>query len=297
MTLRDTGIEWGYRTGWSAVRRLPERRAYALFNRLADTATRRNGKGVVRLRQNLRQVVGPELSAAELDDLTKAGMRSYLRYWCEAFRLPDWSREEILDRFTCDHEDRLTTSLAAGKGVVLAIPHMANWDHGGAWVCTKHGPVMTVAERLKPEGLYDQFLAFRESLGFTVLPLTGGGSDTFRAMVGWLREGGIICLVADRDLTDRGVEVDFFGGRTKMPVGPALLAAHTGAALHPVTLKFEGRRQRAHFGERVVPNQDLGRPAMLRDATQRMADAFALGIADTPQDWHMMARLWLGERP
>jgi lauroyl/myristoyl acyltransferase len=295
MTLRDAGVELGYRVGWSAVRRLPERQAYAVFNRLADTAWRRQGKSVRRLRWNLSQVVGPEVDEAALDELTREGMRSYMRYWCETFRLHDWSREEIVERFICDNEDRLEASLEAGHGVILALPHMGNWDHGGAWACIKHRPLMTVAERLKPEGLYDQFVAYRESLGMTVLQLTGGGSDTFRALIGRLREGGLVCLVADRDLTDRGIEVKFFGGRTKMPVGPAMLAAQTGAALHPVTLRYDGRFQRVDIGDQVTLDHTLERHAMLRDATQQLADVFAAGIVAAPQDWHMMSRVWLDD--
>ena len=295
MTLREAGIELGYRVGWSAVRRLPERQAYAVFNRLADTAWRRQGTSVRRLRSNLSQVVGPGVDAAALDELTREGMRSYLRYWCETFRLPDWSREEIVERFICDNEHRLEASLEAGNGVILALPHMGNWDHAGAWACIKHRPLMTVAERLKPERLYDQFVAYRESLGMTVLPLTGGGTETYRALIGRLREGGLVCLVADRDLTERGIEVKFFGGRTKMPVGPAMLAAQTGAALHPVTLRFDGRFQRVDIGEQVTPDRTLERQAMSRDATQQMADVFAAGIVEAPQDWHMMSRVWLDD--
>lgn len=297
MTLRDSGLELGYRAGWAAVRRMPEKQAYATFDRIADVAWRRNGKSVQRLRVNLARVVAAGDGDVALDDVTRAGMRSYLRYWCEAFRLPEWSRAEVVDRFDCAHEDRLVASLAAERGVILALPHMANWDHGGAWACIKHRPLMTVAERLKPEGLYDQFLAYRESLGMTVLPLTGGGSDTFRALIGHLRVGGLVCLVADRDLTDRGIEVDFFGGRTKMPIGPALLAAQTGAALHPVTLRFDGRHQRAVIGEQVIPDLGAERQVMLSKATQEIANAFARGIAQSPQDWHMMARFWLDTAP
>ena len=163
-------------------------------------------------------------------------MRSYLRYWREAFRLPDLSHEEIVSTHVCFDEHLLAKALAGGRGVILALPHMGNWDHAGAWVSLAHAPFTTVAERLKPESLYERFLAYRRSLGMEVLPLTGG-SGPFRTLLERARSGRLICLLADRDLTANGVEVTLFGETAKMPAGPAALAvAARGAAAagHPV---------------------------------------------------------------
>ncbi len=121
--------------------------------------------------------------------------------------------------------------------MILALPHMGNWDHAGAWATTFVPQFTTVAERLKPEKLFERWLRYRESIGMEVLPLTGG-SGTFGGLMRRLRAGGLVCLVAERDLTDSGVPVEFFGETTKLPAGPAALAIATGAALHPVTLWY-----------------------------------------------------------
>ena len=94
-------------------------------------------------------------------------------------------------------------------------------------------PVVTVAERLRPERLYERFLAYRADLGIEILPLTGGGTDLVRTLTGHLRAGRLVPLLADRDLRASGIDVTFFGEATKMPPGPALLALQSGAALHP----------------------------------------------------------------
>lgn len=288
-----------YGLGWSTVKKLPEPVATALGQRIADVAWKRRGKGVLRLEANLARVV-PGASPRRLAELSRAGMRSYLRYWMESFRLPAWSEQRVRGGFDPAGLHNLTDGLASGRGVVLALPHMANWDLAGAWVTTELGvPFTTVAERLKPEALYDRFVAYREGLGMEVLPHTGGSA--FGTLARRLRAGGLVCLVADRDLSASGVEVKFFGESAKMPAGPAILAARTGALLLPVTLWYDASpvmRGRVHPPIEVPSMGTSAEKAAVM--TQELADVFAAGIADHPQDWHMLQRLWLadlGPRP
>ncbi|MDX3077233.1 phosphatidylinositol mannoside acyltransferase [Streptomyces sp. MI02-7b] len=290
--MKDRLTDALYGLGWGAVKRLPEPVANGLGRAVADFAWSRRGKGVTRLENNLARVV-PDADGARLRELSRAGMRSYLRYWMESFRLPAWSEERVREGFAAEGLHHLEDGLAAGRGVVLALPHMANWDLAGAWVTTKLGvPFTTVAERLKPETLYDRFVAYREGLGMEVLPHTGGAA--FGTLARRLRDGGLVCLVADRDLSASGVPVDFFGARARMPAGPALLAVQTGALLLPVTLWYDASRT---LQGRVHPPVEVpeGGTRTERTAamTQRLADVFAAGIAEHPEDWHMLQRLWL----
>ncbi|MEU0662353.1 phosphatidylinositol mannoside acyltransferase [Streptomyces lavendulocolor] len=283
-----------YGLGWSTVKKLPEPVAAGLGRRIADTAWKRRGKGVLRLEANLARVV-PDASPERLAQLSKAGMRSYMRYWMESFRLPAWSAERVGDSVAIKDVHYLTEGLAAGRGVVLALPHLANWDLAGVWVTRSLGvPFTTVAERLKPETLYDRFVAYRESLGMEVLPHTGGAA--FGTLARRLRAGGLVCLVADRDLSASGVEVEFFGEKARMPGGPAMLAQQTGALLLPVALWYDDTpvmKGRVHPPVDVPPAGTRGeRTAVM---TQALADAFATGIADHPEDWHMLQRLWLAD--
>ncbi|MFF7214164.1 phosphatidylinositol mannoside acyltransferase [Streptomyces sp. NPDC008238] len=292
--MKDRLTDTLYGLGWGAVKRLPEPAAARLGRSVADLAWNRRGKGVQRLESNLARVV-PDADGTRLRELSKAGMRSYLRYWMESFRLPAWSEERIRTSFDCKDLHHLEEGLASGRGVVLALPHMANWDLAGAWVTTSLGvPFATVAERLKPETLYDRFVAYREGLGMEVLPHTGGAA--FGALARRLRGGGLVCLVADRDLSSSGVEVDFFGEATRMPAGPALLAQQTGALLLPVTLWYDDSPNLQ--GQVHAPIEVPGggtRAERTAVMTQRLADVFAAGIAEHPEDWHMLQRLWLAD--
>ncbi|WP_189930544.1 phosphatidylinositol mannoside acyltransferase [Streptomyces sulfonofaciens] len=283
-----------YGLGWGTVKRLPEPVAVRLGTTIADTAWKRRGKGVLRLERNLARVV-PDAGPERLSALSKAGMRSYMRYWMESFRLPAWSEERIREGFDPKDVHHLTDGLASGRGVILALPHLGNWDLAGAWVTTALGtPFTTVMERLKPETLYDRFVAYRAGLGMEVLPHTGGSA--FGTLARRLRAGGLVCLVADRDLSASGAEVTFFGERTRMPAGPAILAQQTGALLLPVTLWYD--RSPVMQG-RVHPAIDVpatgNRLEKASAMTQALADVFAAGIAEHPEDWHMLQRLWLAD--
>ncbi|WP_225836788.1 phosphatidylinositol mannoside acyltransferase [Streptomyces sp. NK08204] len=283
-----------YGLGWSSVRKLPEPVAVRLGRVIADLAWKQRGKGVQRLEANYARVV-PGATPERLAELSRAGMRSYLRYWMESFRLPAWSRERVSAGFDPKDLHHLTDGLASGQGVVLALPHMANYDLAGAWVTTElQTRFTTVAERLKPETLYDRFVAYREGLGMEVLPHSGGSA--FGTLARRLRDGGLVCLVADRDLSASGVEVDFFGERARMPAGPALLAQQTGALLLPVTLWYDDSpvMQGQVHPPVEVPGSGT-RAEKTSVMTQALADAFATGIAGHPEDWHMLQRLWLAD--
>ncbi|MFD4625148.1 phosphatidylinositol mannoside acyltransferase [Streptomyces sp. NPDC058475] len=291
-SLQDRLVDGAYALGWSTVKKLPEPVAVRLGRTIADLAWKKRGKGVQRLESNYARVV-PDATPERLAELSRAGMRSYLRYWMESFRLPAWSEERVRTGFEAKDIHYLTDALASDKGVILALPHMGNWDLAGAWVTTKlRTPFTTVAERLKPESLYDRFVAYREGLGMEVLPHSGG--TAFGMLARRLRDGGLICLVAERDLSASGVEVKFFGEATRMPAGPALLAQQTGALLLPVTLWYDDSPV---MKGRVYPPVEVPETGTRAEKTsvmtQALADAFATGIADHPEDWHMLQRLWL----
>ena len=283
----------GYAAGWRAVRLLPEPVARSAFAAGGAFAARRAGRGVRQLRANLDVVTDGRLDDAALDALTRRGMQSYARYWQEAFRLPSLSRETVLERSSVPGREHLDRAIAEGRGVVLALPHSGNWDAAGVWLIERlGGPFVTVAERLRPESLYRRFVDYREGLGMRILPLTGGERPSSTVLKEWLAGGGTACLLVDRDLSGAGIPVTFFGRRTTMPGGPALLAAQTGAVLLPAVCQFDG----AGWRFTVHPPVPVEGPGRLRDrvtgAMQQVADAFAATIAERPEDWHVLGRIW-----
>jgi KDO2-lipid IV(A) lauroyltransferase len=290
--VKERLVDAAYAAGWSVVRSLPERVTGPAFRLGADFANRRGGRGVHQLRRNLTRVV-PDAGPPELDDLVRRALRSYARYWKETFRLPAMDAKSVYRTIdeTAVGTDLVDAALDCGKGLVVALPHIGNFDASGIWMAQKYGGFTTIAERLKPESLYQRFLAYRESLGFEVLPLTGGSPSPYRVMVERLKQNRIVCLVADRDLTRMGMPVTFFGEEARMPVGPARLAATTGATVLVIDNLFvgDGWGVRFHSPLRVESRADV--PA----ATQSLADSYAADIAAHPADWHMMQKLWIAD--
>lgn len=279
-----------YLLGWKIVGVLPERIAYALFRRIAMSMYRKNGKSVRRLRANYA-IVKPELSTDQLEALVEEGLESYMRYWCDTFRIHRWSQERIASTVTTTNDHFLREPMSQGKGVVVALPHSGNWDHAGAYFCNQGIPLVTVAEILKPEKLFRKFLDYRQEMGFEVLGLD---SRAFVTLVKRAREKRLIALVADRDLSASGIEVDFFGHVAKMPVGPARLAVKEGLPL--VVAHVSYTEFGIHIDFHSIPLHETGDDeARISQTVQKIAKTFEIGISRAPQDWHMLQRIWIGE--
>jgi KDO2-lipid IV(A) lauroyltransferase len=296
-TFRDRLTSIGFAAGWGLVCRLPEPAARALFNFGADIAWRRQGSGVQTLEGNLVRVLGEAgTDGAELRALSREVLRSYARYYLEAFRLQIIPGERI-DQGT--HVDPANVELTleymrAGRGVIYALPHMGDFEEAGLWVMRAGaGSFTTVAERLKPDSVFERFLAFRTALGMEVLATTGG-PHPFGVMAQRLRAGKLVCIVADRDLSGTGVEVDFFGEKALFPAGPAALAVQTGAALMPVSCWFVGDTEWAcHVYDEIPVPAEGNRRQKAAAMTQALATVFEQAIREHPEDWHMLQKLFV----
>ena len=275
-----------YAAAWRLVRMLPERVAQAVFRVGADLAVRRNGPAVRQLRANLARV-----GAAAL---VREGMRSYARYWCETFRLTASDAGRIVAATSVTNRGPFDEALDAGRGLIIALPHSGNWDAAGVWLIETlrrsglEQAFTTVAQRLRPESVYRRFAAHREALGFEL-----AADGAYRALLRRLRRGGVVCVLADRDVLGTGIDVTLCGEPARLPSGPARLAALTGATLLPTRLGFAPGGWTIVFAEPVpVPG-----PADVEKATQALADALGALVADDPTGWHVLQPLWTADRP
>jgi lauroyl/myristoyl acyltransferase len=286
--MKDYLVAQAYFAGWSLIRRAPQGVADSLFESIARRMHKRDGKSVKRLRSNLARVK-PGLSSDELDDLLGRALSSYMRYWKETFRSPDWSRDQILSTVTVSQEHLLLDPITQKRAVVVALPHAGNWDHAGSYFCLKGARLVTVAEVLKPRALFEKFLEYRQGIGMEVLPLD---SKAFPALLNRAQDGKLIALVADRDLSKSGIDVNFFDGVARMPAGPAIVAIRNNAPL--VTAFVSYKPNGIHIDLREIAIPDIADEELRIKATvQLCADSFAQGIADHPEDWHMMQRIWV----
>jgi len=281
-----------YSALWRLVRLLQERSAYKLFEGVSVLAYSRNGKRVQRLRANYRKIK-PNVNEEELEILVRAGLSSAMRYWCETFRISDWSRERILNSTMTKNEEFLFEPIRSQRGVIVAVPHAGNWDHAGAYFCAKGARVNTVAEHLKPEKLFRKFLAHRERMGMNVLDLNAGVIGDLEKILREKKE--MVALVSDRDLSKSGIDVNFFGATARMPAGPAILAYNTGADLITAYVAYRPEGIEVFFTPPVHINKDVERSEEIVRVTQVIASRFEDAISKDLTSWHMQQRIFIDE--
>lgn len=295
--LKERLIDVGYGAGWSLVCRLPERWMERLFQFGADIAWRREGPRVQVLEANLVRVLGNDVDGKTLRRASREVLRRYARYWLEIFRLPVMPTDRLVNGLIdpTNQVKMIFDILATGRGVVVALPHMGNWDQAGAWFIARAGSFTTVMERLKPEPVYERFVAFREGLGMEVLPASGG-TRPFGILAQRLRSAKFVALPCDRDVTGSGIEVEFFGEKAKMMAGPAALAVQTGAALVPVVLWFaDDGRCGVKIGAEIQQPADGTRPQKVATMMQELAGFFEQGIREHPYDWLMLQKVFVAD--
>lgn len=294
----DSGA--AFAVAWRVVPLVPEPVVRAVFDAGARVAWRRGGAGVRQLEKNLARV-RPEATDAELRRLSRDGMRSYMRYYAELFMQKGMPSDELDARVRAHVPDRMRADLETGS-VVVALGHIGNWDMAGAWTSQNVVTVVTVAERLKPERLFQDFLELRERGGSEIIPLEKGG-NVFRELLRRARSGRrIIALLADRDLTHSGIEVDLLGSPARLAVGPAALALATKRPLYFAAIRSDRIEQRhgpRKWGidlefigpiEPPPPGDDA-----VREYTQRWADHLTDHIRAHPTSWHMLQKVFTAD--
>ena len=276
---------------WRIVRWLPERVAYGGFRLASRYIHRRNGKRVKRLRGNYAKA-RPNATQLELERLVGEGLSNAMRYWCDTFRIADWDERRIATTVSTSREELLLEGVKSGRGLVVALPHSGNWDHAGLYFCSKGITVHTVAEHLKPERLFRRFLTHREAMGMKVLDIKANVLDELN---GILSAGGLVALVADRDLSRSGIDVDLLGANARMPAGPALLAYRTGADLITAFVSYTSSGINIDFSGPIAIERNLSERSEVQRVTQLLADQFSQDISKNPSSWQMMQRVFVSK--
>lgn len=269
LLLRREWVAAGYVLGWGVVKHLPEAWGRGLFRRAAHTVGYNK-----QLAKNLTRVLGRTPTLEEIRD----GLASYARYWYEAFALD----RVVPDALNIDGIDNLDPS----RGAVITLTHSGNWDLAGVALVREVGGLSTVAEHLRPDELYQAFVAYRENLGFTVYPHDehpmGHLEDDVRA-------GAVVAMMGERDLKGHGVTVTFFGEKSTFPVGPAVLAQRAGVPLHVADVYFTD----SGWGLSLRPAIEV---TTVEETAQRIANEFEETVGAHPTDWHMLQPIWVADR-
>ncbi len=279
------------RFGAAAARLVPLDQLTAIAERIGTAVgPRLLAAKTDQLGRNLGRVVG---SGEDLDELARRGIGSYGRYWAESFRIPGLDARRIDRGFSFEGYHHLVRSLERGVGPIIVLPHLGGWEWAAAWLAMVHGHGVTaVVERLEPPEVFEWFAELRRAYGVNVVPLGPGAMGELTAAV---KRGDVVCLVADRDIGGTGIELDFFGEPTTLPVGPALLARRTGAPLLPTAIYFRGRQRVAVVADSIEVGPGRGRDENVR-LTRAVADHLERFIAAAPEQWHVLEANWPSDR-
>lgn len=281
---------FAYQLGSRVAGTVPEAVALRLGATAARALAYRDKPRRMMVERHLRRIHGPGLTGRALDRAVDHAFANYARYWVESFRLNQLTTADLESRMSWQGIGHLEDSVEAGKGTIIALPHLGGWDLGGAWLCTVGYPLTVVVEPLDPPELFAWFTDFRRSLGMTVVPL---GPDAGREVLRALRDNGVVCLLSDRDVGGGGIEVEFFGERTTLPAGAVTLSLRTGARILPTAIYYT--RGRGQTGV-VRPPLPVERTGHLRDdvraGTQALAYEMEALIRKAPEQWHVMQPNW-----
>jgi KDO2-lipid IV(A) lauroyltransferase len=243
---------------------------------------------------NQAQVLGRPADDPLVQASAREAFAGYARYWFDTFNVLSWPDERIVEAFPFESLELVEKALAEGNGALIALPHMGNWDVAGKAMAIRLAPIVSVAEHLQPEPLFELFLRHRAELSMDIVDLAG--EHVGRQLTHQLERNRIVALVADRDLTGGGAEVEMFGRRRRMPVGPAMLAISSGAPLLAAPIVTTPTGWRLRF--RTVTAERTGRRKDdVIALTRALAEEFERGIASSPSDWHLFQPGWEPDAP
>ncbi len=275
-----------YRFGRLASSAIPDAALFRLAEVAGTAVARANGNKRAVVRRNIARVVDHDI-----DHMVDEAFRSYARYWTEALRLPKPGGREIAKRTTVEGLENLSRYLDAGRGVVFVSPHLGSYDVAGAWLATNGWRVLAVAEELEPPELFEMFCALRRSIGVEIVP--AGKASSARALLSALHSGASVGLVADRDIAGSGIEIEFFGEKTLLPNGPAVLALRTGSPIVVgALLQRPGGRYHAVALEPIEVEETKSDPAKVRELTEEVARRMESLISREPGQWHLFQPNW-----
>jgi KDO2-lipid IV(A) lauroyltransferase len=289
-TFTDSFTVGGYKLGSLIARATPGFVAQGTVSLLAPgVALSLRGKRAV-IERNLQRV-DPSLKGLALRRASQRAFDSYMRYYTESFRLPSLSSDHVNRCFTVDGYQHLEAALEKGNGVIFAIPHLGGWEWAGRWMAERGLPMTVIVEPLQPPELFEWFVKLRSDLGMNVVPL---GPDAAPTILATLKKNGLVCLLSDRDIQRTGVEVEFFGERTTLPAGPAMLGIRGNTPVLPVAIYFTDSIDGHHAV--VRPPVHLEKVGSLRESvavgTQAVARELEILIRRAPEQWHMFQPNW-----
>jgi phosphatidylinositol dimannoside acyltransferase len=290
-------VYYAYVAGSRLAQAIPERAAYAIFHGIGALVARLSRKKRAIVERNLVRITGEPAASPRVQRLVVAAFKSYARYWLETFRLVRAPKHFFLERFHCPDEYKIDDAIARGKGTVVCVSHLGNWDAAGAWVGARGQRLVSVAEVLKPRRMFEFFAEHRARLGMKIYAAEPGVTTK---LVEEVQNGSVVAILGDRDLKGVGPKVDFFGEPATFPAGPASVALRAGVPLLIAGIfstKLEDGRRGWHTeisGPFELPAG--GGAGAIQELTETIAAELEGFVARRPEEWHVFQPFWPADK-
>jgi phosphatidylinositol dimannoside acyltransferase len=283
---RELFTYWGYRIGEGVIRALPRGLTLAVAAVLGNAAYDLAGPKRDLLHANLARPMGLASDDRRVKRAARRAFRNYAKYLVDIMRISALTEEEAHDLVHIEDIGVLREARARGKGVLLCTVHVGGMDLVGTGLKAHGESLHVVADDTTYGRLYDYLAKERARQQIFLI-----GWRNLRGLFRALRDGGNLVLFCDGGYRRGDVPVEFCGEATTFPIGPATLAAKTGAPMLPVTAQ---RTADDRFHAAGLPLVECGStdPAELYRATQAVADSLAAVIADDPGQWYMFRPVW-----
>jgi len=278
-----------YRAGGAIIPRIPPAAGYALCRLAAGVAYRFNRTGRAAVQRNLRVILGPDAPLSEINRRARQTFNTILYNYFDLFRLPALTDEAVNQLVTVEGWPNVEAALSEGKGIVMTSAHLGNIEVVLYAMLLRGLQITIPVERVEPPELYEYLSALRMSKGLKLIPIDGPLLHLIRT----LKKGGVAGLAADRDITQSGQVINFFGRPAQLPDGHIRLALKTGA---PLVVGFSRRTPNHTYHATFLPPYH---PPANGTEEERVAAGMKFilsqmetAIAQQPEQWTVTASIW-----
>ena len=281
--------------GLKLVLHLPERPIWALADFAGGISYRFSTARRNRARRNLRRVL--EWMAANeqgaesyrtaatdpkaLETLVRSAFRNHARYNVELARAPRFTAAWVNERLEVENPEEVDAWLTPGRALILIGLHFGAIEVPGIFAIHRMHRIVSPMETIANARVQRYIFSTRDTIGIRIVTLEAAGVELLAA----LRRNEAVGLVADRDLTGGGIEVEMFGAMTKIPAGPVLLAAETGAPTYMSAVRRVGPGRYRGRVRQLPPPVGANRRERSRAMAREEARLFEQFLIDAPEQW------------
>jgi len=278
-----------YRIGYFLANILPLKLAYSLAKRVSDVQCFFSTKDREAVAQNLGIITKKDVD--ECQKLARRVFRNFGLYLVDFFRMSNLSVEDVKKRVKVEGIENVDGVLKRNKGGIILTCHIGNWEMGGVAMAMLGYDISAVVLNHKHKNINDFFIKQREEKGLKVIPI----DYSMKRCVSVLRKKGLLALAGDRDFTNNGIVMDFFGMPASIPKGPAMFALKTNSPIIPgMLVRRDSFNYKLIFETPIELKETPGmdKDEIIKEASKKFVSVMEKNISAYPDQWLIFRKFW-----